>query len=144
MQSQFIEQIITISERYRIAIRSAINASELGISAMHVRSLSVIAKSPNCTANVIVGELARDKAQIARIVKELVSANLIQKYAHADDKRSQILRLTENGHILMEKLHTAKAKINQQITHGLTPTQLRQFEETAGHIADNLQPKVND
>tara|TARA_R110000744_G_scaffold199219_8_gene318483 strand:- start:5833 stop:6267 length:435 start_codon:yes stop_codon:yes gene_type:complete len=144
MQSQFIEQVITISERYRIAIRSAINASELGIGAMHVRSLAVIAKSPACTANCIVNELARDKAQVARIVKELVNANLIQKCAHANDKRSQTLSLTENGQSLMDKLHIAKAKINEQITQGLTPVQIRQFEQTARRIADNLQSKVND
>tara|TARA_R110001583_G_scaffold107562_1_gene256163 strand:- start:406 stop:840 length:435 start_codon:yes stop_codon:yes gene_type:complete len=144
MQSQFIEQVIIISERYRVAIRSAINASELGIGAIHIRSLAVIAKSPACTANFIVSELARDKAQVARIVKELVSANLIQKCAHADDKRSQILSLTKNGQSLMNKMHTTKAKINEQITLGLTPAQICQFEETARHIADNLQPKVND
>ncbi|WP_339901185.1 MarR family winged helix-turn-helix transcriptional regulator [Paraglaciecola polaris] len=143
MHSQLIEHIIAISERFRISIRSAINANELGIGAMHVRSLTVIAQSDACTANHIVNVLARDKAQVARIVKELLAADLIEKCAHPEDKRSQILSVKAEGQTLMAQFHTAKVEIYNQMTQGLSGSQLRDFEHIAQCIADNLLAELN-
>jgi DNA-binding MarR family transcriptional regulator len=138
MHSQIIEHIFTISERYRLTIRNAIHAGELGIGAMHVRSLKIIAATPDCTANHIVTKLGRDKAQVARLVKELISIELIDKFPHPEDKRSQILSLNLKGKKLMEKLQHAQAKIQRQMTQGISAEQQQEFEDVAQRIAENL------
>ena len=48
------EYILSLSQFYRVNIRTAVNASELGLNGMHVRCLHVIANTPDCTANCIV------------------------------------------------------------------------------------------
>lgn len=138
MHSHFIEHIFAISERYRVTIRAAIDANELGIGAMHVRSLTVIAETQDCTANHIVTTLSRDKAQVARLVKELLAAGLIEKNAHPEDKRSQILTLSSSGNTLMKQLKAAKATIQLQMTQGLSTHELDLFNAIAHKIADNL------
>lgn len=138
MHSHFIEHIFAISERYRVTIRAAIDANELGIGAMHVRSLTVIAETPDCTANHIVTRLSRDKAQVARLVKELLAADLINKDAHPEDKRSQILTLSSAGKTLMTQLKAAKKTIQSKMTQGLSPQEIDLFDTIAHKIADNL------
>ena len=140
MHSQLIEHIFAISERNRLTVRGAINASELGIGAMHVRSLKIIAETPDCTANHIVIKLVRDKAQVARLVKELLNIELIDKNAHPEDKRSQILTLNAQGKKLMKQLQHAQEKIQRQMLQGLSAEQQQQFEDIAQHISLNLMP----
>ena len=140
MHSQLIEHIFAISERYRLTVRGAINASELGIGAMHVRSLKIIAETPDCTANHIVIKLVRDKAQVARLVKELLNIELIDKNAHPEGKRSQILTLNAQGKKLMKQLQHAQEKIQRQMLQGLSAEQQQQFEDIAQHISLNLMP----
>lgn len=84
------EYILSLSQYYRVNVRTAVNANELGLNGMHVRCLHVIANAPDCTANYIVRSMGRDKSQIARLVKEMISKGWIEKQASREDKRSQI------------------------------------------------------
>ena len=79
MNTPLSNTLFELMQNYRVTIREAINAGELGINAMHVRCIHIIANVNNCTANDIVTKTQRDKAQIARLVKELTGLNLINK-----------------------------------------------------------------
>lgn len=82
---------------------------------MHVRCLHIIATTTHCTANDIVNQTQRDKAQIARLVKELLTLNLINKNASEHDKRCFILSFTTQVCTLYEKLLNAEQQVNVQM-----------------------------
>jgi hypothetical protein len=58
------EYILSLSQFYRVNIRAAVNASELGLNGMHVRCLHVIATTPACTANCIVKNMGGTRRKL--------------------------------------------------------------------------------
>ncbi|MEL0659933.1 MarR family transcriptional regulator [Psychromonas arctica] len=131
--------LFTLMQSYRVTIRKAINANELGLNAMHVRCLHIIAGNKGCTANDIVNQTQRDKAQIARLVKELIGLNLIDKRASEEDKRSYILSFTVQGNELFNKLLNAEQQVNELMCQNLTPQQIQAFSNVASIMSQNMQ-----
>lgn len=133
------EYILSLSQYYRVNIRTAVNASELGLNGMHVRCLHVIANAPDCTANYIVKNMGRDKAQIARLVKEMISKGWIEKQASREDKRSQILSLTASGRQLQQKISLLEQDLESTILNGLSAQDVKDFHRIAGKMLANLR-----
>lgn len=133
------EYILSLSQYYRINIRTAVNANELGLNGMHVRCLYVIAHAPDCTANYIVKNMGRDKAQIARLVKEMISKGWIEKQASREDKRSQILSLTASGRQLQQKISLLEQDLESTILNGLSAQDVKDFHRIAGKMLANLR-----
>ncbi len=138
MNSSLANTLFALMQNYRVTIREAINAGELGLNAMHVRCLHIIAATPQCTANDIVNQTQRDKAQIARLVKELLALNLIHKNASEHDKRCFILSFTAQGCTLYDKLLNAEQHVNAQMCKNLNPQQINDFLNTAQQMIKNM------
>jgi len=138
MNSSLANTLFALMQNYRVTIREAINAGELGLNAMHVRCLHIIAATPQCTANDIVNQTQRDKAQIARLVKELLALNLIHKNASEHDKRCFILSFTAQGCRLYDKLLNAEQHVNAQMCKNLNPQQINDFLDTAQQMIKNM------
>jgi len=138
MNSSLANTLFALMQNYRVTIREAINAGELGLNAMHVRCLHIIAATPQCTANDIVNQTQRDKAQIARLVKELLALNLIDKNASEHDKRCFILSFTAQGCALYDKLLNAEQHVNAQMCKNLNSQQINDFLYTAQQMIKNM------
>ncbi|MDO6685365.1 MULTISPECIES: MarR family winged helix-turn-helix transcriptional regulator [unclassified Agarivorans] len=131
--------IFSIAHSYRLTMRSALKANELGLNSMHVKCLSYIHNSEACTANDIVQFLGRDKAQIARLVKEMISNNWLTKTANPEDKRSQFLSLTEEGQALAALIADTQSKVSIKMKQNLSDEELKEFSRIAGVISNNLR-----
>lgn len=120
--------------------RDAINANELGLSALHINILNIVQASEQnrCTANKIAQVMKRDKAQIARLIKELLALNLIIKLPNPDDKRSQLLVLTDEGCILMNKISHTEKMVQQKLEQGISSEDLATFNRVAKIMINNL------
>jgi len=125
-------------ESYRIALRHELNATQLGLNAMLVKCVTLIANTPHCTANDICTTLNRDKAQIARLIKEATLKGWVKKQPSANDKRSYILTLSETGLQLNEQIKKAKQKIHAQMQLGLSEEEIAIFSRISDKIAVNL------
>jgi DNA-binding MarR family transcriptional regulator len=136
------EYIHSLSQFYRLNIRAAVNASELGLNGMHVRCLHIIATTEACTANCIVKKMGRDKAQVARLVKDMLDKEWLDKRACSQDKRSQILTLSVSGEQLHKKIAMLEKEIEDVILGGLTEQDLADFQRIAGRMVDNLSEFV--
>ncbi|XQW83906.1 MarR family winged helix-turn-helix transcriptional regulator [Thalassotalea piscium] len=131
--------IVCLFQAYKQAMRSTLKANEIGLNAMHVKCLSYIYKAQSCTANDIVINLNRDKAQIARLVKEMIAKNWLIKMANPEDKRSQLLSLTHEGISLAKLIQQTHSEINQKMQSTLTRDELKEFTRVVGIICTNLQ-----
>jgi len=132
------ECILNLSQYYRLNIRAAVNANELGLNGMHVRCLRVIASTPACTANCIVKNMGRDKAQIARLVKDMIAKGWVEKQASSEDKRSHILTLSDSGQKLQQKISVIEKDIEKTILKGLSEEEVAEFQRIAAKMLDNL------
>lgn len=132
------EYIFSLSQFYRVNIRSAVNASELGLNGMHVRCMFIIGKTKECTANDMVKQMGRDKAQIARLVKEMLEKGWIVKQASEIDKRSQILSLSNTGADLQLKISVLEQKLEKRIVAGLSTQEVKEFQRICAKMLANL------
>lgn len=142
MSNHFIsETVFSIAQHYKVAMRSTLKANEIGLNAMHVKCLTFINRSEMCTANDIVVFLARDKAQIARLIKEMIEKNWLVKVANPEDKRSQLLSLTEAGKALASLISKTQSHVDKKMQENLSSEELSEFIRVANVISNNLKQR---
>ena len=132
------DTIFQLVQSYRHAMRVELQANDLGLNGMHVRCLSFIRQRNQCTANDIVQHFSRDKAQVARLVKEMIGNEWIVKSPNPEDKRSQFLSLTEQGFKLSENINEAQRTIQKKMKKDLTDDELEIFFNVAKILTLNL------
>ncbi|GAD80197.1 MarR family winged helix-turn-helix transcriptional regulator [Vibrio ezurae] len=132
------EAVFNIVHSYKHAIRGELQAQNIALNGMHVRCLSFIDKRKQCTANDIVQHFARDKAQVARLVKEMISNDWLVKSPNPEDKRSQLLSLTEQGIALSQQISNAQQKIQDKMQQDLSEQELEMFVTVMDKLARNL------
>ncbi|SHI19118.1 MarR family winged helix-turn-helix transcriptional regulator [Ferrimonas marina] len=115
-----------------------IEQMDLAIAPMHVRVMKIIDGSAPCTANDVVQFLNRDKAQVTRLLKTLIEQDLLQREPNPNDKRSQLLTVTESGAALMQRMAVVDATTYQTMTKGLSADELDAFHRIADQMAQNL------
>lgn len=111
---------------------------DLGITPMHVRVIKIIHRKSPCTANDISQFLSRDKAQVTRLLSSLIDLGLIEKKPNPEDKRSQLLSITESGAEILNQIEDIDADIFQQMCGDISEEDLKQFKAVASKMQHNL------
>lgn len=133
-----IETTFHLAHAIKQQLGDQLEAQNLGIATMHVRVLKVISKSNAATAIDIADLFKRDKAQITRVVNQLIDKGLVQKEPNPDDKRSQLLSLTPAGRALQERLRAISDDMEEQIARGIEAADLDTFMKVAQKMTKNL------
>ncbi|WP_166738775.1 MarR family winged helix-turn-helix transcriptional regulator [Psychromonas algarum] len=132
------EALFTLVHAVRNNMKYEIKQLALDLSPMHFKSLKAISRIDNCTGQKLTELMGRDKAQINRLIKELVSQELINKIENKVDKRSQILALSEKGLEVMNTFKKVEKKVFNKMTHDIPAEQLKAFVETTEKLKNNL------
>jgi DNA-binding MarR family transcriptional regulator len=117
----------------------ALRDQGIDIVPMHIKSLFCINRLENCTSVDISDALGRDKAQITRLIKELIEKELVHKIPNPNDKRSQLIELTSHGESSLKKVLAIEATIIEKMHQGMSKEQINQFEQLSRQMLDNLQ-----
>lgn len=133
------EALFNLVHTVRNNMAQQVKQLDLGLSPMHMKSLKLISKLDECTGQKMADFMGRDKAQINRLLKELVNQELITKKDNEKDKRSQLLALTAKGEAIMEKFKVAEQQIFNTMIDGIAPEQLDSFIDVAERLRKNLQ-----
>lgn len=115
----------------------------INITPMHIHVMKIIYNQPSCTAQDIVCLIRRDKAQITRLIKGLISQGLVQKNPNPKDKRSQLLVLTNQGIIIQEKLLMFSEEMQKNISQGINEQDLETFIKVARRMTANLESSLS-
>nr|WP_067290240.1 MarR family winged helix-turn-helix transcriptional regulator [Marinobacterium profundum] len=142
LESPVGEALHRLLHAYKRAMRQSFQAHGIDLAISHIRTLKVIhyhlrSKQP-CTAQLIVTRLERDKAQIARLLQDLLAAELIEKHPNPEDRRSQILRLTQAGSAVLERIAHAEQDAGLQMAQGLSHEEMQSFIRLANAMTGNL------
>jgi DNA-binding MarR family transcriptional regulator len=139
------EALHQLLHAYRRSMRQSYQEVGIDLAVAHIRSLKVIhhhqqsAQEP-CTARLIAVSIERDKAQIARLVKDLLAAELIEKQDNPEDRRSQFLRLTQTGEAMLARIREAEQRASLRMAQGLSEDEMDSFVRLATAMTDNLKP----
>jgi len=141
--TELSETIFALMHSFKVQLRSVVRTHTHDINGMHVRTLRLIKREQPCTAQHISVGLNRDKGQIARLLQELISAGWISKSPNPDDKRSQLLCLTQQGEDLIAFIAQEEKSIIETMTQGLSTDELKAFKNTANQLISNLNKNDN-
>lgn len=128
-----------ILHSYKMAMRSTLKGHEPRLNGMNVKCLAFISNKENCTANDIVILFNRDKAQIARLIKEMMVNDWLTKAANPEDKRSQLLQLTSTGKELAELIRKTEQQVYKKMQENISAQELNEFKRIALNISANLK-----
>lgn len=124
--------------QFKVNIKQAIREYGLSLNGMHVRLLHLIHDHADCTANQLALNTRRDKAQITRSLKDLEGMGLIERTPHPNDKRSQIVTLSEAGQALMQRTGKVEREVTGRLLEGLSEEEVKTFVALSRKMLDNL------
>lgn len=133
-----VETTFHLAHAIKQQLGNQLDAQNLGIAPMHVRVMKVIHRKKSCTAIDIASLFKRDKAQITRIVKQLIDQGYVKKEPNPEDNRSQFLVLTSQGKAIQENLLKFSEEMQQQITQGIDLKEMETFIKVAQKMTANL------
>ncbi|CAH8242203.1 putative Transcriptional regulator [Vibrio aestuarianus] len=123
---------------FKYSMKHAVKTGKLEISSVHVRVLHTIELTNNCTANDVSMQLQVDKAQIARVVKELIDQEWIVRALHPTDGRSRVLQLTSAGKALIKKVHKIEGEVFQVMTQCVSAEEAAVFMNVVKKMSKSL------
>lgn len=133
------EALFTLVHTVRSNIKKEIKLLALDLSPMLLKSLKVISTIDECTGQKLADFMGRDKAQINRLIKELVNQALITKRNNEKDKRSQFLVLSEKGREVMTVFQCTEKGVFSKMTNDISPEQIDVFIELTQRLTNNLK-----
>lgn len=134
-----LESIFRLVHSLKRKMSEQIESLDSEIAPMNIRVMKIITKKSPCTAIDIAHFLNRDKAQVTRLVNALINQELVKKSPNPEDKRSQLLVLTNKGEEIMTKVSNIDREMLQRMTKGMNEDELEQFSQIANKMAQNLE-----
>lgn len=106
---------------------------------MEIRVLGFFSRHPGATLSELVAHSGRDKAQVARLIKGLRDAGLLDAVADPADKRSTRLSLSEAGGAVFEGLHSQNAALNATAQEGMSEQERATLMALLEQVRKNLE-----
>ncbi|WP_243748763.1 MarR family winged helix-turn-helix transcriptional regulator [Pseudomaricurvus alcaniphilus] len=127
-----------LTHAYKSRLRELIVAEGIPLPITQIRVLKGVCRNPSCTAHTIATHMRRDKAQITRVLNELMHAELIIKVDNPGDRRSQLLQPTDAGREIMRRLQAVEARVTAQMTQQLSAEEVSMFIQLSRKMTDSL------
>lgn len=111
-----------------------------GITLTFYQSLVLfrVAEKTPCTAHDVVVTTKKDKAQITRLVNDLIAIGYLDREPNPADKRQLLLTLTAEGQECYEEIRAIRQKISEKMTQGIAPEQQQQMLSWIQVMENNL------
>lgn len=133
------EALFNLMHAVRGNLGQQVKLLDKDLSPMHLKSMKVITRLEACTGQKMADFMGRDKAQVNRLIKELVKQELVVKADNPADKRSQILVLSDKGADIMKRFKIAEKQLFNTMSEGVPKEQLGEVVEVLEKLHANLQ-----
>ncbi|MGE4431953.1 MAG: MarR family winged helix-turn-helix transcriptional regulator [Sphingobium sp.] len=120
MDDELIDLLRTVASGFRMRLQEQVAASVSGLPEFQGRLINLIARNEGISQLSLASLTGRDKAQVARAIKELEAHGFVTKSAHASDWRTQCLALTAKGRETHARLHDMRKKLGAAALSSLT------------------------
>lgn len=134
-----LELIHDIMHKYRSQQQRALRERDHDLTQMDARVLGFFERHPGATQSDLVQHSGRDKAQLARLIKNLRDRGLLNAEPDPDDRRNVRLSLTDTGQALRAELKQATRHLGVKAVAGLSGAQQQQLRELLKTVRGNLE-----
>ena len=125
--NDILDALFKVMFTFKKTMRQNFSLLSSSLNMMHLRVLRIIDFRGQCMPLDISKELKRDKAQITRLLKELIDQQLIEKSVNPSDKRSSLLSLTAKGSAALQDLLQAEEQTILAFTQEISSSEQAQF-----------------
>lgn len=132
------EALFNLVHAVRNNMKQEIKLLNIDLSPMHLKSLKVISRIDDCTGQKLADFMGRDKAQINRLIKELLSQELIIKTDNEKDKRSHLLTLSVKGIEIITLFKTAEKQLFDKMVNNVSAEKIADFIALSQTLRANL------
>lgn len=87
-------------------------------------TMALIAANPGCSQSEIARNIGMDKSIVVAIVDDLERNSLAERRRSIEDRRRNVLNLTEKGRALMMELDRLARSVEQPIRNALSPDEM--------------------
>lgn len=122
---ELIDLLGEVSSGFQVGLQELASLRDLALAPFQARLLAVIGRRPGCSQQELAGWTGRDKAQVARTIKELDTRGLLARSAHRSDWRSHTLALTADGERAVTLIARERDALGAEVTQNLTPEERR-------------------
>ncbi|MCJ1960475.1 MarR family winged helix-turn-helix transcriptional regulator [Novosphingobium mangrovi (ex Hu et al. 2023)] len=138
MTEKLANRMRNIAESFQDHLAHMPALRELALTPFQARLLRVIGQRPGVSQLELARRTQRDKAQVARAIKELDTRGLVERRAHPDDWRSQCLFLTPSASTAREKVEDQRREVAAIAFSSLDEAEQDQLMTLLGRIESTL------
>lgn len=120
MDDDLLDLFGAVANGFQSRLQSLAVLDELGLAPFQARTLSLISRNVGCSQQALAQWTGRDKAQVARTVKELEARGLITRQAHQSDWRMQCLTVTIEGEKAAQSLNRQRAQAGAEMLENVS------------------------
>lgn len=135
--SSLSDTLHRLMHAYKRQLRAGIHQHQISLPITHIRALKGIGRLPESTARSIAQRMNKDKAQITRVLNELMQYKLIEKADNPNDRRSQFLVPTAAGRQMLSKIDLLEEQAAANMTRNLSADELEAFVRIAGNMIES-------
>ena len=139
--SEIFETIHSITHLYRSQQSRSLREGPHELGPMEFRALHFIARHSACTQSDLVAHSGRDKGQVARLLRGLREAGLVDADADPVDRRITRLSLSRHGQAMFDEVHVQGDRLSELALAGLSAEQRASLQSLLQHVRENLTGK---
>lgn len=92
-----------------------------GLRSGSFSTMALIAANPGCSQSEVAREIGSDKSIVVALVDDLEARGLARRARSTQDRRRNVLTLTEQGEALMEEINGVARAVEAPIRDALSP-----------------------
>lgn len=112
------------------------------VSLEHWRILLFLWKEDGQSQTSLASSTQKDEPSVSRILNTMEKHDLVVRKRHPEDRRTNLIYLTEKGKNLRDGLMALGSLTNKEATEGISPEELTKCMQTLDKIAENLMKVV--
>lgn len=128
-----------VAGRFQARLQQLPALETLGLASFPARVLALIGRYPGCSQQELAAWTGRDKAQVARAIKELEARAWINRAAHHSDWRAYSAHLTRDGHAAFALLEHERREAGTSLFASLSSTE----RDLLRHTLVKLQTRLS-
>ncbi len=138
IETILIHQIGYTSRLMSNCINRIASVRGLDVSYGQMPIMMMLRARETCPQNDIVKAVMKEKATVTRLINSMEKKGLVSKRKNPDDKRNNLISLTQKGKALMDDLQPLLENFNKQVRTGLPEEDIQYFDRIIRKVQQNI------
>jgi len=113
----------------------------VSLAPMQMQGLKWISMHEWATANDMAKFFNRDKAQVTRLIQNLIADDFVVKQPNPSDGRSQLLALTDSGKAVIDLLREQELAVMQELYGVLSEEDMQALSKLTKTLFEAVKPQ---